>query len=72
MQAVEREIKKKMPFVIATKSKIEYTDKVTLEISGDKAHREEIISAITEVTSGVCNLVDEGARKSKIVIDSTE
>ena len=52
--------------------KIEYTDMVTLEISGDKAHREEIISVITEVTSGVCNLVDEEARKSKIVIDSTE
>lgn len=51
-------------------TKIEYTDKITLEISGDINRKQEIIDAVTEVTAGKCKLLKEESRKNKFVIDS--
>lgn len=51
-------------------TKIEYTDKITLEISGDIDCKQEIIDAVTEVTAGKCKLLKEESRKNKFVIDS--
>ena len=51
-------------------AKIEYTDKITLEISGDIDCKQEIIDTITEVTAGKCKLLKEESRKNKFVIDS--
>lgn len=50
--------------------KIEYTDKITLEISGDIDRKQEIIDTVTEVTAGKCKLLKEESRKNKFVIDS--
>lgn len=50
--------------------KIEYTDKITLEISGDIDRKDEIIDAITEVTAGKCKLLKDESRKNKFVVDS--
>ena len=43
--------------------KIEYTDKVTLDVSGDIDQKQSIIDTITEVTAGKCKLLKEKSRK---------
>lgn len=52
-------------------AKIEYTDKITLEINGDIDRKDEIMDAITDITAGRCRLLKKESRKNKFVIDST-
>lgn len=51
-------------------AKIEYTDKITLEINGDIDRKDEIMDAITDITAGRCRLLKKESRKNKFVIDS--
>ena len=51
-------------------AKIEYTDKITLDVSGDIDQKQSIIDTITEVTAGKCKLLKEKSRKNKFLIDS--
>ena len=51
-------------------AKIEYTDKITLEINGDIDCKDEIMDAITDITAGRCRLLKKESRKNKFVIDS--
>ena len=51
-------------------AKIEYTDKITLDISGDIDQKQSIIDTITEITAGKCKLLKEKSRKNKFLIDS--
>lgn len=51
-------------------AKIEYTDKITLEITGDIDRKDEIMDAITDITAGRCRLLKKESRKNKFVIDS--
>ena len=51
-------------------AKIEYTDKITLDVSGDIYQNQSIIDTITEVTAGKCKRLKEKSRKNKFLIDS--
>ncbi len=51
-------------------AKIEYTDKITLEINGDIDRKDEIMDTITDITAGRCRLLKKESRKNKFVIDS--
>lgn len=51
-------------------AKIEYTDKITLEINGDIDRKDEVMDAITDITAGRCRLLKKESRKNKFVIDS--